>query len=402
MEICDVNKCTACFSCVSVCPYNCISMVEDAYGEMHPVVNADLCKHCCLCLHVCPNNTIPTFFTPIKCYASWITDNVKREKCASGGIATVLSEYVIHNGGVVYGTAYDRTFTPINTFADTIEGLEKFKGSKYVQSVVGDKTFRDIKQLLVSGRQVLYISTPCQVAGLKNFLRKEYENLFTIDLICHGVCPTKWFKDEVLYVSKKNDIRDLVDVRFRGNSGKQYFFTLWCRDKLERRLYCAYQKSRYVQPYFAGFILGVSLRENCYSCNYARPERVGDMTIGDFLSLGSRTPFPYDVRHPSVVLVNNEKAERLYKEVCCYFKDNLISVEREYEERLSYKPSLLEPFTKHPLHDVFRKKVLAYGFVKAIRYTLMVTILKYRCVYQKKRLRKKVEQMLKKICHEKK
>lgn len=394
MDICEYKKCTACFACVASCPQKCISMQEDAYGELHPVVDANKCKNCGLCRRVCPNNTDPGYQYPQKCYASWITDNKKRAKCASGGVGTLLSEYVISKGGVVLGTAYDENFIPRATFAENLNTIERFKGSKYAQSVVGETTFAQVKSYLNTGRLVLYIGTPCQIAGLKCYLRKDYPNLITVDLICHGVCPTKWFSEEVSYISSKHRINNLVDVRFRGNDGNNYCLAFW-QDKRQDNsgLECCYVKPRYEQPYFAGFILGVSLRENCYTCNYARPERVGDITIGDFLRLGKTVPFPYKVKQTSVVLINNEKSKDFYEDFSKEMGDKIINVEREYAERLVYKPSLLEPFVCHPLKPQFRKNVLKYGFVKAIRKTLRFTILKYKV----KRYKTEFKQVIKKV-----
>lgn len=375
MEICENKKCTACYACVAICPHKCISMQEDKYGELHPVVDTNFCKSCGLCERVCPNNINLEFQHPQKCYASWITDTQKRANCASGGIGTLLAEYVISKSGVVLGTAYDKNFIPRATFAEDFETLERFKGSKYAQSIVGNTTFAQVKSFLNNGRLVLYIGTPCQIAGLKCYLRKDYPNLITVDLICHGVCPTKWFGEEVSYISSKHRINDLVDVRFRGNDGNNYCLTFWQGKSI---LECSYIRPRYEQPYFAGFILGVSLRENCYTCNYARPERVGDITIGDFLCLGKTVPFPYQVKQPSVVLINNVKSIIFYGEFTKEMGDKIVNVEREYSERLAYKPSLLEPFKCHPLKYQFRKNVLKYGFVKAIRKTLRFTILRYK------------------------
>ena len=227
MEICEKSKCTGCFACVNACPWGCVSMQEDAYGEMHPVIDELNCRHCEKCKRVCPNNADVAFAHPKKCYASWIRDSAKRSICASGGVATILSEYVIRKGGVVYGTAYDDFFTPRVVSAECITDIEKFKGSKYVQSIVGEKTFCLIEKTLREGILVLFIGTPCQVAGLKCYLQKDYENLITADLICHGVCPTSYFKKEIAYIMKKRHLSDLSDIRFRGNDGKNYCLSLW-------------------------------------------------------------------------------------------------------------------------------------------------------------------------------
>ena len=348
-------------------------MQEDKYGELHPVVDETRCTHCNLCMKSCPNNVDLDFNSPLSCYASWITDTQKRKICASGGIGTVLSEFAIkQKGGVVFGSRYDEQFTPIITYTEALEELEYFKGSRYVQSVVGNDTLIEVRDFLKSGRFVLFIGTPCQIAGLKSFLRKDYDNLVTVDLICHGVCPTEYFKEEVAYICGRKKIKKLTDVRFRGNDRKNYCLSFW-----SGKSRCVYNKPAYTQYYFAGFLLGVSLRENCYQCRYARPERISDITIGDFIGLGKEIPFNYSKRNVSSVTLNTSKGEAFYQEVSRH-TDILMNVQREYAERLKYKPSLIEPFHKHKLNPVFREQVLQIGYLKAIRQTLKTFVWKHK------------------------
>ena len=369
MQICPPDKCTGCYACVNACHFKCISMQENEYGELHPAIDEAHCTHCNLCKKSCPNNIDLDFKYPSLCYASWITDAQKRKICASGGMGTILSEFVIkQKKGVVFGSRYDEQFTPIITCTEQLEELEYFKGSRYVQSIVGNDTLLKVKDFLKSGRFVLFIGTPCQIAGLKSFLRKDYDNLITVDLICHGVCPTTYFKEEVAYISKKKRIKNLVDVRFRGNDRKNFCLSFWT-GKRTGNSRCIYNKSAYTQYYFAGFLLGVSLRENCYQCNYARPERISDITIGDFIGLGKEIPFNYSKRNVSSVTLNTPKGVDFYQEVSQH-TDILINVQREYAERLKYKPSLIEPSHKHELNPLFREQVLKVGYFKAIRLTL--------------------------------
>lgn len=377
MQICPSNKCTGCYACVNACHFKCISMQEDEYGELHPIVDDAHCIHCNLCLKSCPNNIEQKFNYPSSCYASWITDTEKRKICASGGIGTILSEFVIkQKKGVVFGSRYDNQFTPIITYTEKLEDLEYFKGSRYVQSVVGNTTLLKVKEFLTSRRFVLFVGTPCQTAGLKSFLHKDYDNLITIDLICHGVCPTKYFKEEVSYICKEKNIKDLVDVRFRGNDEKNYCLSFWTGNRTGNSS-CVYNKSAYTQYYFAGFLLGISLRENCYQCNYARPKRISDITIGDFIGIGKRVPFNHPKGNVSSVTINTNKGINFYKEVSKH-TSCLINIQREYAERLEYKPSLIEPFKKHELNPLFREYVLRVGYSKAIRKTLKTFVWKQK------------------------
>lgn len=363
MEICDKNKCTGCFACANICPAKCITMQEDEYGELHPVVEEDRCKHCNACVKSCPNNNDLDFRYPLHCYASWITNKKKRLICASGGLGTIMSEYVMrYANGMVYGTQYDEKMEPHAVGGNTDEDLEKFKGSKYVQSIVGD-AYLKIRKDLKSGTMVLYIGTPCQIAGLKTFLKKDYENLITVDLICHGVCPTTYLNQEIAYLKQKYSFKTLTNIRFRGNDKSNYCLSLWDRQKLLLR------KSNYCDFYLGGFLWGVSLRENCYTCNYARPERISDITIGDFIGLGKNKPFNHPTGNVSSVFINTEKGDKFYNEMSSIMTE-LVNVEREYEERLEYAPSLREPFKRDPQNKEFRENYVKYGFPIAIRKTL--------------------------------
>lgn len=380
MKICEDNKCTGCGACENACALGCISLKEDNYGELHPVIDKSKCTNCKLCKKSCPNNIELDFHYPTACYAAWITDNAKRRICASGGLGTIISEHIIRDlGGVVFGSRYDKELTPIMTYTEKLEELERFKGSRYVQSIVDKDTFRQVKQFLNNDRYVLFVGTPCQIAGMKAYLRKPFEKLYTVDLICHGVCPTKYFKEEVKEILRQNNLSNLSDIRFRGNDGHNYCLTFWSNKRLDNSCQMVYKGIGYEQYYLAGFLLGVSMRENCYTCNYARPERVSDITIGDFIGLGTTTPFNH---HPqggneSSITINTEKGTTLYKEILTHSPE-LVSFEREYTERLEYKPSLVHPFERHKLNAIFRERYTTMGYVKAIRKTLKKEVMLHR------------------------
>lgn len=371
MTICPPDKCSGCYACASICPQHCITMNEDKYGELHPIVDENKCTHCKLCVKTCPQNLSIKFNYPQSCSASWITDAENRKLCASGGIATTLAEYIIkEKKGVVFGSCYNADLIPVMTYTDKLEDLIHFKGSRYVQSVIGYDTFKQVKKILTENKTVLFIGTPCQIAGLYGFLKHYYENLITVDLICHGVNPTYYFTEEIKYICNHYKIPFPMNVRFRGNDGNNFRLTLW-NDKGK----CMYECRAYEQPYFAGFMLGVTLRENCYQCPYARPERIADITIGDFIGLGKNKPFNYNKENVSSVTLNTNKGKDFYNAVSSN-RSELTNIPRDYKERLEYAPSLLIPYKRHTLNTRFRKLIIKHGYIKAVRKTLGFEITK--------------------------
>lgn len=371
MTICPADQCTGCYACINACAHNCITMRVDDDGAYRPVIDEKLCTQCKLCVSSCPNNKELEFHYPIECFASWITDVAKRKICASGGIGTIIGEYVLKNGGILFGSRYDDNLRPIMTWTDNFSDIEKFKGSRYVQSYVGDHTFREVKKFLQSERIVAFIGTPCQIAGLLSYLRCDYSNLITVDLICHGVCPTKYLDEEISYLKQKYQIQDLADIRFRGNDGNNFRLSLWNknmnklfpRDTIREKILHEDVAEQY---YIQGFLKGISMRENCYSCQYARPERVSDITIGDFIGLGRNLPFDYPTFNVSSVMINTPKGQIFYRELL-QTMPTLKNILRPYSERLEYRPSLLEPFERHQLNHVFLLLYKQVGFAKAIR-----------------------------------
>lgn len=194
LQLTDKQDCCGCHACASVCARQCITMQEDNEGFLYPVVDASTCTDCGLCEKVCPviNQDEPR--KPLKVYAAKNRNEEIRRQSSSGGIFTPLAESVIRDGGVVFGAKFDKDWNVVHAWTDTIEGITDFRGSKYVQSTIGD-AYREAREFLKQGRKVLFSGTPCQIAGLRKFLRKEYDNLLAVDVVCHGVpSPLVWRK----------------------------------------------------------------------------------------------------------------------------------------------------------------------------------------------------------------
>lgn len=243
IEILRKEDCVGCNACVQRCPKSCISMHEDEQGFLYPVVNADLCINCHLCEKVCPviNQAEPR--KPLQTYAAKNRDSEVKRNSSSGGIFYALAEMIISEGGVVFGAKFNDDWEVVHAYAETLEGIKAFQGSKYVQSGIGE-TFTQAEQFLKAGRRVMFTGTPCQIAGLKHFLRKDYgSQLLTVDVVCHGVPSPLVWREYLKYITRpkgasagKNtdfestlkdiEIRDISRISFRDKriSWEKYGF----------------------------------------------------------------------------------------------------------------------------------------------------------------------------------
>ena len=188
--ICERNVCTGCGACAGVCPKHCIFMEADAEGFLYPRIDTDACIGCGLCERTCPASAEKTADSLKQAYAAYHRNQDIRQSSSSGGVFTAIAQYVIQQNGIVFGARLDETMGVIHGYADTVEGLSAFRGSKYVQSEIGD-AYRQAKEFLKQGRLVLFSGTPCQIGGLRSYLGKPYGNLICQDIICHGV-PKKY------------------------------------------------------------------------------------------------------------------------------------------------------------------------------------------------------------------
>lgn len=349
--ICPTDKCTGCYACVNICPKKCIEMKEDNYGYIYPEINQNLCIHCNLCNKVCPVNHPIQGNQSQNAYASWALDEEQRKLSTSGGLATLVSKFVIENEGIVYGAAYENGEFQHIEINDAKE-LSKIRGSKYVHSYV-NYSFRKIKNLLNQNTKVLFIGTPCQVAGLKSFLGKEESNLYTIDIVCHGVPSQKLLKEEL------KDFEPYDKVLFRDQNG--FNLTVFNKGVVKKSI------PSYKSLYYQAFLDSLTYRENCYTCPYANSKRVGDLTLGDFWGLGNLKSEKKDEdKGISLILVNTDKGAKLLYSV----EPEVFLEERSLNEAIQGNSQLRHPSKLHKNRDVFLNQYVKVGFKRALEQAL--------------------------------
>lgn len=305
IRILDNSQCCGCEACRSICPRQCILMKEDNEGFLYPEVNLSDCIDCRLCEKVCPILHPSKERMPIAVYAAKHCDDNMRLASSSGGVFTFIAEKVIDEGGVVFGARFNDQWEVIHDYVEIKEKLSCFRGSKYVQSRIGD-TYKQVLHFLQSGRKVLFTGTSCQIAGLKLFLRKEYDNLLTVDIICHGVPSPKVWKKYLNEITSIDSLQ-VTNVSFRNKQEGWKNFSL----KVEMKGKRLYLKSFKSDLYFDFFLSNMILRPSCYSCPAKSGKSCSDITLGDFWGIENVCPEFDDDKGCSVVLIYNPKIKYL-------------------------------------------------------------------------------------------
>lgn len=350
IQIQHKQDCCGCSACVQRCPKQCISLYEDEEGFLYPKVNLDACVDCGLCEKVCPVLNHSEEHIPIAVFAAKNPNEQIRYESSSGGIFTLLAEQIIDEGGVVFGVKWNEHFEAIHAYTETKEGLAEFRGSKYVQSRIGE-TFKQAERFLRSGRKVLFSGTPCQIAALKSFLRKDYENLFAVDLICHGTPSPgvfRWYLNEELQKAaahqsgKKIQFRSslpipsiakadvlareqgfkIKDIRFRDKRlGWQKFSFVLSLENLSEALVEGEKNSvslSYVlrqHAFLRGFLSDLYLRPSCYVCPSKSGKSHADITLADYWGIYTLVPELDDDKGCSAIIVNSDSGLLLIKQL---------------------------------------------------------------------------------------
>lgn len=371
------SECCACTACEHACPVQAITFTPDYEGFMYPSIDSEKCINCGLCERVCPveHPDYSNSNTPYT-YAAMVTDIEQRKNSSSGGMFYVIASWVLRQGGKVYGATIDRNHQVYHIGIDNENDLELLRGSKYVQSDLRH-VFCEIKDELKVGRWIYFVGTGCQVAGLKAYLRKDYGQLVTSDLVCHGV-PSQWLFDQhINYLTEQYD-GNISDYQFRDNenwSGCEIF-----KVSKKGKIKVIKNKTYFKSPYLNAFTSNYTLRYSCYNCKFSQIPRQGDITLADFWGVEN---FIKDIsKHHgvSMILINTHKGDVVFNSLKheCEWEETELKNAIKYNANLTQRTEL--PEIRRVIYDHIKNrgyKEVASTLFKSHRYykTIIVQML---------------------------
>lgn len=384
----DKKKCFGCRSCEQVCPKKCIKMKDDHEGFLMPFINKIDCINCGLCVRSCPALIDMDLDIDPIVYAATNKNQIFLKESTSGGIFRILAEHIIEKGGVVFGCAWNEELVAEHICVLEKNDLHKLSGSKYVQSNT-KSTFSEAKKYLDSGVEVLYSGTSCQIAGLKAYLRTEYLNLLTVDVICHGVPSPLLFKKYLKW--QENRIgKKIIGYNFRSKENAYWGQSLECELITAKKR--SYIDSR-LDPYYHHFLKSNTYRESCYSCKYANKNKMSDITLGDYWGVGKFHPHMSNKFGTSIININSYKAQKLiYKiEQGTYFQISNYTFASTYNENLinsskrtAIRDDIYEGINSKNLSDFFSQNLKINPNIKIRLFSRVPSKIKYFVKKKKK------------------
>jgi len=362
IELTRKQDCCGCTACMSVCPQHCITMLEDREGFPYPVTDSGICINCDACNKVCPvikqrGKGSLSYGSATKAYASAATNEDILLNSSSGGLFTAIATTVINNGGVVYGATWVNG--EIHHIAvETEAELTRLRGSKYVQSAL-DKSFVEVRDFLNGGREVLFSGTPCQIAGLRAFLRKDYDNLLCIEVACHGIPSPKVLRKYMQEL--RDEYGDDVQLNFRSkpDGWQHYKVTAFTGEK--HYFYEGQKENLFMK----GFLHELYSRPICHECPFKAGVSGADITLADFWGVENVLPEFPSYNGVSLVLTHTMKAERLFHGL-----QGVITKEVELEKAIRQNGALLHSVAPHPERAYFFKHIDKKTFVELVNECL--------------------------------
>ncbi len=400
IEIIDKQNCCGCSACAQACPRGCITMREDDEGFVYPIVNKNDCINCNICEKVCPilsrkdkNNTEEK--NPLTFVANNPNEQ-ERIASSSGGLFITFAKQILNEKGVVFGARFDENWEVYHTYAELFDDVLPMMGSKYVQSRI-ENSYKEAERFLKEGRLVLFSGTPCQIQGLYSYLRKSYENLITVDIICHGVpsigawrryleeLKNKYLKSSGVVkkiASQSQNGLSIKSILFRDKniSGwKKYHFRVTMTDKGGNSTVSASYK-HYENPYMRGFLSDIYLRPSCYCCNAKAGASNSDITIADFWGIENVCPNYDDDKGTGLLLINTKKGETFVNKI------ELNRFEVKLEDAIQYNPSWKRSVQPHKKRSYFFKKLKKKKSIEELVYRCLVPSIYEKIIWKTKKI----------------
>lgn len=355
------NNCCACKCCQNVCKFGAISFEKDHYGFEQVCIDSKNCVNCGMCEKVCPQIITAEFFAPIKCGWAYAVDEQEKFNGSSGGLFGVLAKHILKKGGVVFGAGFDADLKLKTAKAENFSQLTPLYKSKYLLCDTG-KSFSEMKKCLDSGQTVLYCSSPCQISALKLYLGENYDNLLTVEFVCHGVSSQFLFDKSVDYVQSKKHIK-ITDFRFRekGKNQSSYYYSYKYisngRQREKSGLYLSF-------PFYNAYCKEIVYREGCYSCKYANEKRCADITIGDFHNIGKYESEIDRFAGVSMFVINTQNGLVYWNEISPFIRKKDFDLEVIYNNNRfctdGKVPDLRRQFFERLVNKGFKSAVLRY------------------------------------------
>lgn len=350
------DNCYGCAACHDICPYQAISFKQDNTGFFYPQINISLCIQCNLCEKICPAlNSLKTNETRYT-YAVKTKNYQASPYSSSGGAFFIIANTILRQNGVIYGAAYDQNMQLIHMRVESQDALRKLCGSKYIQSNLSG-IFLSIKNDIKLGKEILFVGTPCQTSALRLFLRKDYSNIYIIDLLCHGVPSSGIFAEYIKYIEKlrKKKVSNFIIRDNREGWNRIFKSTIKYSDNTEE--YNSMLSNLWNHVFFSEKII----RKSCANCKFANSKRIGDITLGDFWGIDKILPKAYDQRGVSLLKINTQKGEHLFAKI----QGDIIAFEAETSE--TEHPNLFHPTTQSPERDKVLFDFSRFGFSYMIK-----------------------------------
>ena len=359
IELYDKADCTGCSACANICPRGCITMKADSEGFLYPYVNTEMCVDCGLCEEVCPMLKKPMPHEIKAVYGAKNKDDSVRFTSSSGGMFTLFAEKIIKEGGIVVGAALDDNHTVKHCIVHSLDDIPKLRGSKYVQSIIGD-TYAEVRSLLRSGKKVLFSGTPCQIAGLKKYLIKPFNNLITIDLVCHGVPSPMVYRKHLAELSSKAG-EPITCVRFRDKSngwkqGETLFFTEHHKMGAPKRQ----------EPFMRLFLNNIIIRPSCGNCAFNNKRSQSDITIADYWGIDKQFPEFDDDKGVTLVIINTDGGTSLLESI----KDKATILTTDYEKGAEFNWAVVKSLPLHKKRGYFFTNIEKYSINELVELCL--------------------------------